>query len=336
MKYFLTGHTGFKGSWLTALLVELGHKVDGFSDTVEHDSLFTTSLIEASVGKHTIGDIRNADSLLQAMRESKPEVAIHLAAQPLVMTSYREPMRTYQTNVLGTLNFLEAARKADVTNLLVITSDKVYKDTKANFHSENAALGGFDPYSSSKAMADILTQSWGSIDPSRRVHIARAGNVIGAYDMGAGRLLPGIVSAIRQNSVLEVRRPDAVRPWQFVLDCLFGYVTFAEAMASGVELPKVLNFGPSDRQKVSVGKILDICRQRQPKFKYRLGNEDTIMKETHELTLDSTLAKQSLGWEAKIGVEQACEFTLEELEHVTPRQVVQRHISSYLSLIGKA
>lgn len=336
MKFFLTGHTGFKGSWLTALLVELGHKVDGFSDAVEHDSLFASSLIEASCGKHTIGDIRDYDSLLQAVRDSKPDVAIHLAAQPLVLASYREPLLTYQTNVNGTLNFLEATRRANVNNVLIVTSDKVYKDTKVNFHSEDAALGGYDPYSGSKAMADILTQSWCSFDPSRRVHIARAGNVIGAYDRGAGRLLPGIVSAIRQNSVLKVRLPDSVRPWQFVLDCLFGYITFAEAMVSGSEIPKVLNFGPSNRQTITVREILEICQQRHPKFKYRFENVETSMKETHELTLDSTLAKQSLGWESKIDVELACELTLEELENIGSRQLVQRHISSYLSLVGKA
>jgi CDP-glucose 4,6-dehydratase len=305
MHFFVTGHTGFKGSWLIALLKSKGHEVSGYSLAAVEGGLFDLAKLDQDLKHHTIADIRDLESLSLALAEAKPDVVLHLAAQPLVLRSYEDPVETYTTNVNGTLNLLQAVtRLSSPPTTLVITTDKVYRDTGKGSYSELDALGGHDPYSASKAMADILTQSWAETHPSLPLHIARAGNVIGAFDVSPDRLLPDVIRALKQKTPLRVRHPEAVRPWQHVLDCLNGYLMFVDAIEEGQDLPVALNFGPDAGGMKSVLDVLGVASAAFPEFQFETI-ETLELKETRLLTLNAELAHSSLDWRNQIGFEQA-------------------------------
>lgn len=311
MKFFVTGHTGFKGSWLTLLLKELGHTVVGFSDKVLADSMFEVCKIERDLEHHFLGDVRNLDSLQKAMHSSSPDVAIHLAAQSLVLESYRDPFRTYEVNVLGTLNFLEAANSTnDIQSTLVVTTDKVYSTLEKGPYAEGDRLGGGDPYSNSKALADLMASEWASSKPLKTVKIARAGNVIGAFDRSRDRLVPDIVRSIRSEGVLKVRNPSATRPWQHVLDCLWGYLTLIEKSKDIGQCE--FNFGPRHSKSQTVEAVVTEARKHLPQLQVSVSTEEN-RNETRNLELDSSLANKLLGWQPIIDFETAIEWSLEEL-----------------------
>jgi CDP-glucose 4,6-dehydratase len=331
MHYFITGHTGFKGSWLIALLKSKGHEVSGYSFAAVEGGLFDLAKLDQDLNHHTIADIRDFESLSLALAEAKPEVVVHLAAQPLVLRSYEDPVETYTTNVNGTLNLLQAITHLSSPPItLVITTDKVYRDTGKGSYSEEDALGGHDPYSASKAMADILTQSWAETHPSLRLHIARAGNVIGAFDVSRDRLIPDLVRSLEKKIPLQVRHPESVRPWQHVLDCLNGYLMFVDAIADGHEPPLALNFGPEPDGMKSVTDVLTVASVVFPEFQFETAETGTL-KETGLLTLNPELAHSNLNWRNQISFEQAVLASLVSLDQEW-REALYLEIDNFLNV----
>lgn len=332
MHFFVTGHTGFKGSWLILLLRELGHEVSGYSLAPVEGGLFQKADLVNEVKNHFIGDIRDLDHLTHAMETSRPDFAIHMAAQPLVLRSYEDPVETYTTNVDGTLNFLRAVSGQKVPPIsLVITTDKVYRDDGKGSYSESDPLGGHDPYSASKAMADILTQSWAVTNPALKLHIARAGNVIGAFDASDNRLIPDAIRSIRRGEVLQVRQPNSVRPWQHVLDCLAGYILLLNKVSLGTHVPVALNFGPDPASIKRVDQVLEAASTNAPELKYLLSDSNPSLKETQLLTLDSSLSAKALDWENQIDFQKAIRWSFEELSESNAREIAERQIREFLS-----
>src|SRR5689334_17826331 len=256
----LTGHTGFKGAWMAAMLTHLGARVSGFALAPDSDpNLFTLARIGDSVPE-SFGDLRDPQAVVAAVRNAKPEIVLHLAAQALVRRAVREPVATCATNVLGTAHLLDALRNVDgVRVVLVVTSDKVYENPQRGVpFREGDALGGHDPYAASKAAAEIVTASFAHTYFDARgvaVATARGGNVIGGGDFAVDRIVPDIFRAMVGGRELILRHPEATRPWQHVLDCVAGYIAYAQALAQGRDVPRALNFGPSGDVQITVAAL---------------------------------------------------------------------------------
>jgi CDP-glucose 4,6-dehydratase len=293
-RVFLTGHTGFKGSWLCRMLAALGAEVTGFAlDPLPGPSAFAAmGVAEALAGDHR-ADIRDAAAVARLLRAARPEVVLHLAAQAFVGRSYREAEATFATNVTGTVNLLEALRGQDgVVAALIVTSDKVYRNAGTGRpFVEGDALGGDDPYSASKAAAEIAVACWrasfaGELPP---LATARAGNVIGGGDFSEMRIIPDLVRAQMAGAHLRVRRPDATRPFQHVLDVLRGYLLLTERLAAR-DAPLALNFGPRDGEI----RVRDLLTLWGDVAWEQVGGE--VIEEARRLALDSALAGRTLGW----------------------------------------
>ena len=260
---FLTGHTGFKGGWLALWLTEMGAKVYGYSlDATTSPNFFKIVNLKDKIENSTIGDIRNLSDLIKSIKAAKPSIIFHMAAQAIVRKSYDDPIETYTTNVIGTVNILEAARKVDTVEAIInITTDKCYENKEWNRpYQETDRLGGFDPYSSSKACSELVTDAYRNsfLKTEIKVATARAGNVIGGGDWAQDRLLPDFFRSITNNEVLHIRSPDAVRPWQHVLDPLSGYLILAEKLIkNGNNFAGSWNFGPDESGSKTVMWILD-------------------------------------------------------------------------------
>lgn len=331
MHYFITGHTGFKGSWLIILLRELGHEVSGFSLPPVEGGLFERAGLEALLKHHYIGDIRDESLLKSAIHAARPDYVIHLAAQPLVLRSYEDPIETFTTNVEGTRNLLVAISSMEpAPATLVITTDKVYRDEGKPSYSENSPLGGHDSYSASKAMADILTQSWAAINPHLTLHVARAGNVIGAFDVSENRIVPDAVRALRRGEVLRVRNPEAIRPWQHVLDCLAGYLQFLTLSAERAALPVSLNFGPDPGSVRTVHDLLLTAKHAAPDLEFVEVASAHAKKETKTLALDSSMALEILNWRNVIGFEEAVAWSFAELNERNALETSKDQVRSFL------
>jgi CDP-glucose 4,6-dehydratase len=294
-RVLLTGHTGFKGAWLALLLERLGAEVTGFALAPEAGPSAFVALRPAITSR--IGDLRDAVVVQAAVQATRPEIVLHLAAQALVGRGYRDPEGTFASNVTGTINLMQALRGAGAKAALIITSDKVYRnDNQGRAFREDDALGGHDPYSASKAACEIAVSSWRA---SFGVEIgsiatARAGNVIGGGDFGAERLIPDLVRARIADQALVIRRPDATRPFQHVLDVLRGYLLHAEALWAGAA-PPALNFGPRDAE-ISVRRVLELYGTAAGAPIAWEAAPAPPMEEAQRLALDSSLAMQSLGW----------------------------------------
>lgn len=311
MHFLVTGHTGFKGSWLTLLLNQRGHTVSGLALDPVADGLYEQANLSEIVSHDKRVDIRDATATAAAIAEVSPDVVIHLAAQPLVRESYREPRATFETNVLGTLNVLDAVSKTpSVIAHVVITTDKVYRnlDQEAGYH-ESDPLGGDDPYSSSKAMADILTQSWVKSFPGAPTAIARAGNVIGGGDVSDGRLLPDLISSYAAGVAPVLRYPGAVRPWQHVLDCVNGYLVLVDALIAGRGGGE-WNFGPGRESFVDVGTIASLVGEL---WGSELAWTKDSGKHPHEanlLALDASKAETELDWHNRLSFHESVAWTV--------------------------
>ena len=311
MHYFITGHTGFKGAWLTLMLTTQGHQVSGLALDPENGTLFERAQVGDLVLNDFRLDIRDAESVKAALIEASPDVVIHMAAQPLVRESYLHPRATVETNVLGTLNVLEAVRLTPTVQAeLVVTTDKVYRNTSGpRSHMEGDALGGHDPYSASKAMADLLTQSWAASFGGCTTVVARAGNVIGGGDVSADRLLPDLLSAFAQQRPARVRFPDAIRPWQHVLDCLHGYCMLVDhALAEGAQ--GAWNFGPPDGHSVTVAGIAGLAAAAWGNGASWVSVAGDHPHESASLTLDASRATSDLGWTSKLSAREAVDWTV--------------------------
>lgn len=316
MHYLITGHTGFKGSWLTLLLTRMGHTVSGVALDPEPDSLFTQAGVSEFLRRDIRADVRDVGTMPAALDACSPDVLIHMAAQPLVRESYRNPRYTIETNVMGTLNILEAAAQApSLQAQLIVTTDKVYRNvSRREGYEEDEPLGGDDPYSASKAMADLLTQSWTKSFDGPLTSIARAGNVIGGGDASDERLLPDLVRAFAKGELPELRYPEAVRPWQHVLDCLHGYLTLIDHMLtdpSSVQPASPWNFGPDEASFVTVGDVASRAAKRWGVD----GNWTTAPSQGfHEaglLALDSSKAKEVLGWQNLLSLDASIDWTID-------------------------
>jgi len=297
----VTGHTGFKGSWLAHWLDRLGAKVVGYSLPPPTDPAHWPLL---RMGCPTIvGDVRDPVALAQTFREHGPAVVFHLAAQPLVRRSYREPAETYSTNVTGTLNVLEAARAAGCVEAFVgVTSDKVYENRESHAgYVETDRLGGHDPYSSSKACCELLAASYRNSflrDGTMLLATVRAGNVIGGGDWAEDRLLPDAVRAATRGEPMVVRSPRSVRPWQHVLEPLAGYLRVGQRLLAGdAGAATAWNFGPADEGNVEVGPVVNRFREGWPTVELDLAPQPAGPHETTVLKLDASKAMRELGWQ---------------------------------------
>lgn len=321
-KVFVTGHTGFKGSWLSILLHRLGADVYGYAlKPNTTPSLYELAKVEQIVNS-TIGDIRDYDLLLKTLREVQPEVIIHMAAQPLVRESYRNPRETYEINVMGTVNLFDAVRQlACVKAILNVTTDKCYDNKEWHWgYRENEPLGGYDPYSNSKGCSELVTTSFRSSFfnakeyPKHGVALAsaRAGNVIGGGDWAEDRLIPDFIRAIMHGDKVKIRSPYAIRPWQHVLEPLTGYLTLCEKLYNyGSAFAEGWNFGPDDNDAKNVEWITNrICEMWNNGASYEL---DTTPQphEANYLKLDCSKAKAMLGWYPRWNIETTLQMIVD-------------------------
>lgn len=335
--YFITGHTGFKGSWLIHLLRSKGHAVSGYSDQALPNSLFVRAESKDCLELDYRGDIRNLEDLTAALKESKPDVLIHLAAQSLVTKSYLDPLETFSTNVDGTRNVLLAARQIkSLVATLIVTTDKVYRDSKiSDGYIESDPLGGHDPYSTSKAMADLMTQSFIHLNPQSPIGIARAGNVIGGGDIGEQRLIPDIIRAMEDKAVLELRYPRAVRPWQHVLDCLNGYLEMISTLiASGKS--NVWNVGPDAKDFNDVETVVRVFLEKINET-IDIRSVEAQFVETSVLKLNSDKLRMESDWKNKLTFENSVEWTatwhsLVKHEKLSPAEVLNKQIGDFIAL----
>lgn len=309
-KVFMTGHTGFKGSWLSLWLQQMGAQVTGFAlHPPTNPSLFEVANVAQGMTS-IIGDIRDAEALSRAMREAAPDIVIHMAAQPLVRYSYVNPVETYSTNVMGTVHLLEAVRQTPTVRAVVnVTSDKCYDNKEWVWgYRENEPMGGFDPYSNSKGCAELVASAYRNsfFNPAKynehkvALASARAGNVIGGGDWAADRLIPDILRAISDNKPVVIRSPHAIRPWQHVLEPLSGYLLLAENLyTQGIAYAEGWNFGPNDEDAKPVQWIVEqLTQQWGEGASWQLdGGEHP--HEAHYLKLDCSKAKMRLDWQPR-------------------------------------
>lgn len=319
-KVFVTGHTGFKGTWLCSLLDSIGAIQAGYSlkpcTIPSHFDLLNSNNIS------TIGDIYDIAVLKKSIIQFQPEILFHLAAQPLVRESYKNPLNTYQTNVIGTLNVLESVRECpSVKAVVIITTDKVYENKEWIYpYRENDQLGGYDMYSSSKACAEILTKSYQrsffSIAEYKKKHevliaTARAGNVIGGGDWNTDRLFPDIIKATVEKKATKIRNPTAIRPWQHVLDCLNGYLLLGEKLLEGnPKFADAWNFAPYSFESKTVNEVAKISMSIWKDIKIEFEKSEDNHHEANLLKLDNTKAISQLGWKPKWNTDKAIEQTI--------------------------
>jgi CDP-glucose 4,6-dehydratase len=321
-KVFLTGHTGFKGSWCVLWLKSLGADITGYSlEPPTRPSLFESARVDEGI-RSVIGDIRDFQYLKKCLGETAPDIVIHMAAQPLVRKSYQDPVGTYATNVLGTVHLLEAVRQGTGDPVVInITTDKCYENKELDRgYRENEPLGGADPYSSSKACSEIATSAYrdsyfrSKDGRARGVALAtcRAGNVIGGGDWAEDRLVPDIVRALMDGREVIIRNPNSVRPWQHVLDPLNGYFTLIEKLFENrSQYAEAWNFGPDEDAAKPVSWIVDQLFMFWGKKSFWKKDQNDNPHEANLLKLNCSKAKSRLGWRPKLGLEEALRWTAE-------------------------
>ena len=320
-KMLITGHTGFKGSWLSLWLTELGANVIGYSlEPLTEPNLFEAINLKDKI-THIIGDVRDEEHLTAIFEKYQPEFVFHLAAQPLVRRSYKEPKLTYETNVMGTVNVLEAVRKTNSVRVcVIITSDKCYENREWVYgYRETDPVGGYDPYSSSKGCAELVTATYrqsffnpGDYEGHHNVALSsvRAGNVMGGGDWGEDRLIPDCIRALSQNKTIVVRNPVSTRPWQYVLEPLSGYLLLGALMyKDGTKYSDAWNFGPNDESIITVEELVKRVLKHWGSGNYTIDTS-SHQHEAGLLKLDVSKARASLGWRSIYDVYGALEKTI--------------------------
>lgn len=314
----VTGHTGFKGAWLSLWLQSLGARVIGFSRGVPSEpSLYALARVSEGMSGGIEGDICDAQAIERALRQAKPEVVFHMAAQPFVRRSYEEPRATFEANVMGTVNVLDAVRRSDTARAVVcVTSDKCYENVELDRpYREGDPLGGHDPYSASKGAAEIAVtayrRSFFSSPDAPRVASARAGNVFGGGDWGEDRLIPDVVRCALLGRPLHVRNPGAIRPWQHVLCPLSGYLLLVQALWEDGAHANAWNFGPEEREARSVAWIVRRMAELWPSGLSWSEDDGPHPHEAQRLELDSTRARERLGWRPVMSLEEGLAATVE-------------------------
>lgn len=315
-RVFLTGHTGFKGSWARMWLTQLGAQVFGYGLAPSTSPSLHALLGGAGLAHETIADLRDTERMSAALQNSKPDIILHMAAQPLVRTSYIEPIETFDVNIMGTARLLEAARALEkIKAILVVTTDKVYSNDESGHHFvETDRLGGHDPYSGSKAAVEIITATYRDsfyLSKGIAVATARGGNVLGGGDFSDDRLVPDIVRAILTGKPMDIRSPLATRPWQHVLDCLNGYFLFCEDLFDAKQLPNSLNFGPSPQEaQISVGRVASAVQTAMgAEQNWRDVSASGEPREMQTLGLDPGEALKHLSWQSRLSQAAAIEWT---------------------------
>ena len=314
-RVLVTGHTGFKGSWLCLWLHALGAEVHGYAlPPPTTPALFDLAGVADVLASSTCADIRDQGAVVETLRRVQPEVVFHLAAQPLVRYSYQSPVETFAVNVMGTAHLLEAVRQiGSVQSVVNVTTDKCYENREWHWgYRENEPMGGHDPYSSSKGCAELISAAYRSSyfhDAGPRLATARAGNVIGGGDWASDRLVPDFLRAMDAESTLLVRSPDAIRPWQHVLEPLCGYLMLAEALHGSAVYAEPWNFGPDDEGARSVRWILDHLSRGTPHLHWACDSAPHP-HEAHFLKLDSSKARARLGWRPRWRLDRALDMTM--------------------------
>lgn len=341
-RVFLTGHTGFKGAWLCLWLERMGAKITAVALPPASSPSLHALAATPGDSRH-IADIRDTAAVRAILERSQAEIVIHMAAQALVRPSYADPAETFSTNVMGTVSVLEAVRAApSVRTVVVVTSDKVYaNDGSGRVFEESDPLGGSDPYSSSKACAELVCRSYSRSflhDRGIALATARAGNVIGGGDWAKDRLVPDVIAALEQGQPVELRYPQAVRPWQHVLEPLRGYLAYAQALAEGKAVPEALNFGPDAQDFATVAQLASELGQRFGLEEAWRQAPGTWKPEAPVLTLNSTLAGTALGWRPRLDRKQTVEWTVDWYKahrgHADMREFTLRQIAAYEEMTG--
>lgn len=339
-KVFITGHTGFKGSWLCHVLLNAGAEITGFSLRPPTDpSLFESIGLEKDMPSY-ISDIADLEMLSRAFHETKPEIVFHLAAQPIVRESYQNPVLTYQTNVMGTVNVLECVRNTDsVSSFLNVTTDKVYKNREWEWgYRENEELCGYDPYSNSKSCSELVTYSYlNSFFKDREVAIstARAGNVIGGGDFAANRIVPDCFRAVLKGEKIIVRNPRSVRPYQHVLEPIMAYLTIVAKQSEKKELAGNYNIGPDETDCISTGELVNLyCHSWEKYANVKVEWEthsDNGPHEADNLKLDCTKFKKTFSWNPVWHIEKAVDKTVEWYSAYITNQNVKTVMESQMN-----
>ena len=317
-RVFITGHTGFKGTWLTRILLMFGANVTGYSlEPPTNPSIFEQTKTEDQIDS-IIGDIRDREKLITAMQKARPDIVLHLAAQPIVRTSYKEPVLTYETNVMGTVNILEAVRAVKgIKSVVNVTTDKVYLNKeRAAGYKENEELCGYDPYSNSKSCSELVTYSYRNSfftdKEAPAISTARSGNVIGGGDYALDRIIPDCIRAVEQRRPISLRNPQSTRPYQHVLECLFGYLLLAQKQYFDKTLAGAYNFGPDDGGCVMTGELASLfCEAWGDNASWITEQENNAPHEATFLKLDNTKAKTKLGWFPRWNIQTAVGKTVE-------------------------
>ncbi len=341
-KIFITGHTGFKGSWLCRILLNAGAKITGYSLSVEKNSMYDILNINNSINS-VIDDIRNLESLKETFLKAEPEVVFHLAAQPIVKVSYVEPVNTYQTNVMGAVNILECIRIfGNLKSFVNVTTDKVYENKEWNWgYREVDRLGGSDPYANSKSCSELVTEgykkSYFNIESITAISTARSGNVFGGGDFSVGRIIPDCVRAAIANESILIRNPYSIRPYQHVLECLSGYILLAQKQYENKnKYSGSYNFGPYEHNCLTTGELVDLfCTKWGENLNWEKENSNGL-RESNLLKLDSSKARNVLGWYPCWDIETAIYKTVEWYKAWSNgkdvEREIQRQIESYFDI----
>lgn len=340
-RVFITGHTGFKGTWLCRMLILVGANVTGYSmDPPTDPNLFSLSGVKNSIHSE-LGDIRDFDHLMDAFNKAQPEIVFHLAAQPIVRESYLDPRNTYETNVMGTVNLLECVRNTkSVKSVVIITTDKVYENKEWCWgYREDDPLDGFDPYSNSKSCAELVTHSYINsffkTNYGPAVSTARAGNVIGGGDFANYRIIPDCVRAVKNKIAIQVRNPYSIRPYQHVLEPLSAYLLIAQRQYEDRSKAGFYNIGPDDCDCITTGELVELfCRCWGNNVTWTSNTEQNAPHEANYLKLDCSKIKSRLQWKPKWHIDECmelvCRFSRIWLEKGDIPAEMDREIDKYL------
>lgn len=342
-KVFITGHTGFKGSWLSKMLISFGAEVSGYSLGPMPESLFSICKLDKYMDS-VIGDIRDYNKLEKTINDKKPEIIIHLAAQPLVRDSYQNPKYTYETNVMGTVNICECTRKNDfIKSFLNVTTDKVYFNHEWNWgYRENDYLDGYDPYSNSKSCSELVTGSYKRAffnGLGIAVSTARAGNVIGGGDFANDRILPDCYRAIKNNNKILIRNASSIRPYQHVLEALFAYLMISRFQYEDMKYADSYNVGPGDEDCITTGKLVELFCSFWGDTKGWECVNNSGPHEANFLKLDSSKMKAVFGWDSGWGIDKAVQSTVEwykaYLGSDDVNAIMEKQINEYSKIMSR-
>lgn len=339
-RVLVTGHTGFKGTWLCHMLINSGADVTGYAlDPPTNPSLFNISGLSSKMNS-VIGDIRDFTSLKSVFDSFKPEIIFHLAAQPIVRESYINPLYTYETNVMGTVNILECARNtSEVKSILNITTDKVYKNNEWCWgYREDDPLDGFDPYSNSKSCSELVTNSYNkSFFSAKKVAVstARAGNVIGGGDYAKDRIIPDCIRSVINHDIIKVRNPYSVRPYQHVLEPLAAYLMIAQKQYENINFAGSYNIGPEESDCLTTGELVSLfCRKWGCDAKWKSTAEDNAPHEANFLKLDCSKIKSVFNWKPKWNIEKSiemiCKFNKKIINNESVSEEIENEITEFL------